>query len=170
VSAATELLRRLSEIGASIQPAGEKLVLRAGAKPVPAELVKQLRADKTQVLAALTAPAATGDSAWWRREFTVRTLGRLFGNRTIDEAEQLAFERLIVEWHRQHGVRVPGWQCAGCGGPVGSLAWLDFDDGNRVHFDEQRACLIRYGERWRGTARRALIAMGLQPPAGTDVL
>jgi hypothetical protein len=42
-------------------------------------------------------------------------------------------------------------------------------DGNRVHL-AILDCLIRHGERWRAAATRALIAMGLQPPAGEGAL
>ena len=40
---AGELLRRLSGIGAAIIPAGNKLILRAGKRPVLGELVRTLR-------------------------------------------------------------------------------------------------------------------------------
>ncbi len=51
---APELLDRFAEIGASVRPGGEdRLVVRAGARPVPAALVRQLREAKAQILAAL---------------------------------------------------------------------------------------------------------------------
>ena len=92
MTAVAELLRRLSDIGASIHLAGDNLILRTGTRPVPAELVRRLRADKAEVLVALSAPPKPHASAWWRREFTVRTLDRLLGNRTLSEAERLAFQ------------------------------------------------------------------------------
>jgi hypothetical protein len=61
MSASAELLRRLSEIGATVSPAGDKLVVRAGTTPVPAELVKHLRAAKAEVLAALMPPSGQRD-------------------------------------------------------------------------------------------------------------
>ncbi len=66
---AQELLDRFAEIGASVRPGGEdRLVVRAGARPVPAALVRQLREAKAQILAALASglePQAgdAGDSA-----------------------------------------------------------------------------------------------------------
>lgn len=42
MSSVSELLDRLAEIGATIRPAGDHLILRAGSKPVPAALVKRL--------------------------------------------------------------------------------------------------------------------------------
>jgi hypothetical protein len=61
------------------------------------------------------------------------------------------------------GKRWPTWQCAGCDAPIGGSQALNLPDGNRVHF-EPIDCLIRFGERWRGDASAALIALGLEPP------
>ena len=71
-----------------------------------------------------------------------------------------------VRWHRLHGERVPKWQCAGCGEPVGGLATLDLADGNRVHLNKLD-CLLSYGERWRSEAAAGLEALGLDPPPGS---
>ena len=66
----------------------------------------------------------------------------------------------------RHGERVDRKCCAGCRAlftdddPV-----LDLIDRNRVHHDDDHACLIWYGTRWRAAARRALVALGLQPPS-----
>ncbi len=40
----------------------------------------------------------------------------------------------------------------------------------RVHFDEERECLIRFGQRWRNEAVAALQAIGIEPPAGFELL
>ena len=42
---------------------------------------------------------------------------------------------------------------------------LDLIDGNCVHDRAGNGCLIHHGERWRAAATRALVGMGLQPPA-----
>jgi hypothetical protein len=65
----------------------------------------------------------------------------------------------------EHGERLPPHLCAGCRRPIGEAAALDLIDGNRVHDSDGYACLIPYGERWRSTASRALLAMHLPPPA-----
>lgn len=82
------------------------------------------------------------------------------------QACSLAWGELQNHWHRLFGAKLPGWQCAGCGAPIGPGDRFDTGDGNRVHFDDRHGldCLIAYGARWRGAATRALAAMGLEPP------
>jgi hypothetical protein len=109
----------------------------------------------------------TAAPVWWRG---------LYGEKLAKyrahphaEAERLAYGELILQWHRWNGWRWPFWQCAGCGAPISGVAALDLADGNRVHFDE-RGCLIRFGRRWRGEAVAALRAIGLDLPAGFELL
>jgi len=81
----------------------------------------------------------------------------------------LAYSELILQWHRWNGRRWPLWQCAGCDAPIKGAAVLDLADGNRVHFD-QRECLSRFGERWRGDAVAGLRVLGFKPPKDFEVL
>ena len=81
-----------------------------------------------------------------------------------DEAARLAWGEMQLRWHQLHGRRVPEWQCAGCGEPIGGLAALALTDGNRVHLNKLD-CLLSYGEYWRAAATCALMALGLHPPA-----
>jgi hypothetical protein len=81
----------------------------------------------------------------------------------------LAYGELILQWHRWNGRRWPLWQCAGCDAPISGAAALDLADGNRVHFDE-RECLSRFGERWRGEAVAGLRVLGFEPPKGFELL
>ena len=80
------------------------------------------------------------------------------------EAVGLAWGEMQVRWHRLHGKRVPVWQCAGCGEPIGGYAVLMLADGNRAHLDKLD-CLLSFGQRWRCEATAALQALGLDPPA-----
>jgi hypothetical protein len=82
----------------------------------------------------------------------VRRRDPLRGDRRKDEAERLAYGELLDEWRNSHGRRWPVWQCAGCDEPIGGLSVLLLADENRVHFDEERECLVRFGRRWRGDA------------------
>jgi hypothetical protein len=76
------------------------------------------------------------------------------------EAHRLAWGKVINLWHMRHGERIPPHLCAGCREPMGHAAALDLMDGCRVHDDAEYECLLRYGQRWRGTAERALEAAG----------
>ena len=156
-----DLLDRLSEIGATIRPAGGHLILRAGSKPVPADLVKRLHKAKAEVLATLVPEVIEGRR--WRERFTVLTFAWGAGKRDWEAARRLAWCDLQNEWHKRHGRRWPAWQCAGCERPIGGLDAIDLPDKSRVHF-EPIDCMINYGLRWRGDAQRGLIALGLKPP------
>jgi hypothetical protein len=162
MTSAEELLDRLVDAGAKIEAADGRLIVRAGARPVPGELVQRLRTAKAEVLATLSL-------VWWRRQLVVRTIDReLLGARPHGDAARLAWGELECRWHKLYGERTPEWQCAGCGEPIGGNPSLDFQDGNRVH-SQGMDCLIGYGKRWRGAAAHALIAMGLEPPPELDM-
>src|SRR6266567_2922483 len=104
MTAGRELLDRLAEIGATVRAGGDDhLIVRAGATPVPAELVQQLRQAKAEVLAALAAPSEGHNAAWWRDFFEERA-----AHLEIDagypriEAEMRAFSECVAEWHLRH--------------------------------------------------------------------
>jgi hypothetical protein len=180
MSAADELLTRLAEIGAAIAPKGDQLILRAGRRPIPGELVRRFRRAKGEVLATLAsidrAPHRVADhgdepdvrdAKWWQRQFTIRTIHwGLSGRRTKADAEGLAYGELLDEWRKSHGRRRPVSQCAGCDDSIGGSRALLLIDGNRVHFDEVCECLIRFGQRWRDEAATGLRMIGLDPPPG----
>jgi hypothetical protein len=178
-----ELLDRLAAIGAVVKSDGDSLILRAGQKPISGELVSDLRRAKGEILARLrslesasqnAARSEVGDNfdtKSWRRHFTIRTIAwGLSSSWTKVEAERLAYGELLNEWRKLRGRRWPPWQCAGCDGPIGGLSALVLADESRIHFDEERECLIRFGRRWRSEAVAALQAIGLDPPAGFELL
>lgn len=156
------LLAEIAGAGARIEARGERLRLTAS-KPLPADLVARIRAAKPALLAAL---AEVSD--WQARH--LEALSHWGALRPADAA-RLAWGELQVRWHRLHGERVPEWQCAGCGEPIGGGEALMLSDSNRVHLDQARRfeCLIAYGQRWRGAATRALEKLGLKPPAEEHV-
>lgn len=181
MTAAREVLDRLTEIGATVKPAGDRLVVRAGPQPVPGELVQRLREAKAEILAALAPDGRTtgaaeafcrcdpGEAAWWRRHFIIRAIDCGVGvARSRAEAKRLAWAELQNRWHRLHGERVPRDLCAGCRRLLGGAEALDLIDGNRVHIADGYDCLIRHGERWRGMATAALLSMGLAQPAESE--
>jgi hypothetical protein len=172
------ILDRARETGLTVQADGNELVIR-GPKRAEA-MVWVLAKHKAEVLAVLAsvehvaqraperAPQA-GEISWGAR-YRRRVVDWMRGGRRKDEAERLAYGELLDEWRNSHGRRWPVWQCAGCDEPIGGLSVLLLADENRVHFDEERECLIRCGRRWRGEAVAELQALGFEPPAGFKVL
>lgn len=154
-----ELISAVHASGGTIRCDGDMIELWAPA-PLPANLVARIREAKPALLAALAEPAD-----WLARYCEALVYwGALH---PPGKAARLAWGELQNRWHRLHGERVPEWQCAGCDEPIGGLPVLDLGDGNRAHLD-RLDCLIRYGERWRGAATRALVSIGLQPPTECD--
>jgi hypothetical protein len=161
MSHAEDLIRRVIECGAKVEAADGRLIVRAGAHPVPGELVERLREAKTDVLENLS-------PSWWRRQFVACTVNyELGGTRSHEEAARLAWGELECRWLWLYGEPLPEWQCAGCGEPIGATPCVHFQDGNRVHL-QSMDCLISYGKRWRGAAAQALLAMGLESPLVSD--
>jgi hypothetical protein len=87
------------------------------------------------------------------------------GHYSRTEAQALAWSEVQTRWHMEHGERVSCDSCAGCRRSIGTEKTLDLIDGSRVHLDDGNSCLLRHGERWRAAATRALMALGLRPPA-----
>jgi len=170
MTAGRELLDRLAEIGATVRAGGDDhLIVRAGATPVPAELVQQLRQAKAEVLAALAAPSEGHNAAWWRDFFEERA-----AHLEIDagypriEAEMRAFSECVAEWHLRHDALPEPVNCAGCGGELDPQVGLVLDRGVRVHFGGtyEVGCVIAYDRRSRDTAITALRILRLDPPEG----
>jgi len=172
---ALDLLARIRRHGGDVKLiAPDRLRVKAPPVLLP-EFLEQVRAVKPELLTVLAAVApackpvrqaqtapALGPS-WWRDRFTSLTFEWCLGERDWEAAKRLAWGDLENEWHQLHGQHWPSWQCAGCDAPIGGLEALNLPDGSRVHVDPID-CSIRFGRRWRGTARAALIALGLDPP------
>ena len=124
-------------------------------------VVKLLAEHKAEVLAALSPSFVS--ATCWRERFVAKSVQWFVGGRHWNAAKRLAWGDLENEWHHQYGKRCPPWQCAGCGAPIGDSLALNLPDGNHVQF-EPFDCLIRFGKRWRSDARKALVALGLEPP------
>ena len=78
MSTVDRLLDNLSRIGATIRPAGDRLILRAGATGVPAELVRRIRA-KSELLAAVSPQGY--ETRYWHERFTALTFAWGAGTR-----------------------------------------------------------------------------------------
>jgi hypothetical protein len=156
-----DLISAVHTAGGKIRRDGDMIELLAPA-PLSADLVARIREAQPALLAALGEPAD-----WHARHRDALAYWSTL--HPADVAALLAWGELECRWHRFYGGRTPDRQCAGCGQPIGGVASLDLPDATRVHFDERWACLIRYGERWRGAAKHALIAIGVKPPSGTEI-
>jgi hypothetical protein len=103
MSRATSLLRDLEAIGATVEPAGTQLILRAGATAIPASLVRRVREAKSDLIAILT----TSDDAGGLQ--TQELAGPL------PPPESRSIEVRVVEWLDQHPSPSPEGACAWCG-------------------------------------------------------
>jgi hypothetical protein len=102
MTVARNLLEDLAVIGATIKPAGDRLILRAGRIAIPAELVSRIRAAKTDLLTTLSmgADRPGGEDA--------RAQDRPASTHT-------AIEPQISEWLNQHPAPSRPGHCAWCG-------------------------------------------------------
>jgi hypothetical protein len=110
MSAALELILDLRSIGARIEPAGERLILRAGSEAIPASLVRRVREAKAEILATLLA----GANAAIQNDCDCDANEDGRSDRTI--------ESFCVEWLNQHPASSPAGSCALCGKPETSDA------------------------------------------------
>jgi hypothetical protein len=106
MNAARALLDELATIGATVEPVGNRLVLRAGSAAIPATLVNRVRRAKTDLLAVLA--AGEGREA---RE------GHVGETRPTSEA-------CIVDWLNEHPEPSAPGRCAWCSRPESIAAMV----------------------------------------------
>ena len=171
-TSAIALLATIRRHGGDIKlMSAERLKIVAPPTLLP-DFVEQARAVKSELLIALSGPAPpfryhlcppNADQVQrWQERLTANAFDWFNGRRDWDAALRLAWGDLENEWHALYGLRSPAWQCAGCGKPISGRDAINMPDGNRVHF-EPIDCMIDFGRRWRGEARRALVTLGLRP-------
>jgi hypothetical protein len=156
---AVALLYRARHAGLRLEATGDTLKITGPKRAEP--VVRLIAAYKSKVLAVLT--ATKNEPRYWHERLTARTFEWFNGTRSWISAQRLAWGDLENEWHSLYGVRWPAWRCPGCEKSITGLDAINLPDGNRVHF-EPIECIIEFGRRWRGDARRALIALGVEPP------
>ena len=100
MNAARELLDDLALIGATVEPAGDRLILRAGPMAIPARLVNRVREAKADLIATLARHDASEQASGSQRQFKCRTL-----------------EACAIEWLNQHPASSQSGRCAWCGRP-----------------------------------------------------
>ena len=146
--AARDLLDDLAVIGATIEPAGDRLILRAGAAAIPADLVSRIRQTKAELLTMLAThpvPAVLG------------TLSRC-------KAEAQTFECRVAEWLNRNPAPTPAGRCAWCTKfETRSAMVLPFGTEPGTHAWLHAECWPTWHQARRADAIAALKAMGLAP-------
>jgi hypothetical protein len=149
MSVAHKLLQDLAVIGATVQPAGKQLILRAGATPVPADLVRQLRAAKTDLIALLNSSDenASGNPS---EKSAVQARPQ--------EPTRPSTETRVIEWRNQHPEPSPAGFCTWCNKPeTPSAVVVPFGVVPGTHTWLHPECWPAWSEARRRKALSALI-------------
>jgi hypothetical protein len=154
MSAARDLLADLDLIGARLEPAGDRLILRAGRTAVPSALVRRVREAKADLLATL---AVCTDQTVLRRDQN-REHGE---NSPLHQAEDWTFESAVVEWLNQHPAPSAPGRCAWCSRPESpSAVVLAFGTEPGTHAWLHAECWPAWHQARRADAVAALRATG----------
>lgn len=157
MSAARNLLADLALIGAKLEPAGDRLILRAGPTAIPAALVSRVREAKADLLATL---AACPDRAAHRGNED-RKHG---GNSPRHQAKDRSFECFVVEWLNQHPAPSAPGRCVWCGESESlSAVVLPFGTEPETHAWLHAECWPAWQQARRADAIAALAATGVGP-------
>jgi hypothetical protein len=141
MSRVRNLLDDLAVIGATVEPAGTQLILRAGPTAIPATLVRQVREAKNDLIAILGA----SDHA--------KRLG------TAGQSEDRSLEARRVQWLDRHPSPSPAGACAWCGTLETPYAIvLPFGVQPGTHTWLHAECWSAWHQARRGEALRALQA------------
>jgi hypothetical protein len=148
MNAARELLDDLAVIGATVEPAGDRLILRAGPTAIPARLVNRVReakADLIETFARHEAGEEREPSGKSQRQFKPR-----------------GFEACVVEWLNQHPAPSAPGRCAWCGRPESPAAVVvPFGTEPGTHTWLHAECWPAWYQSRRAEAAMALRRMGI---------
>ena len=100
MNAARQLLDDLAVIGATVEPAGDRLILRAGPTAISAALVNRVREAKADLIATLR-------GSKHGQQKPAKSPDRQFPHPTS--------EARVVEWLNEHPTPSPPGRCAWCG-------------------------------------------------------
>jgi hypothetical protein len=156
MNAARELLDDLAVIGATVEPAGDRLILRAGPTAIPAKLVNRVREAKADLIATLARHEAceqdpASDS---EPQFKCRTL-----------------DACVVEWLNRNPSFSLAGRCVWCGKPQTPSAMVLPFGASEHHAWLHAECWSAWYQRRREEAVLALRGMGItglpsdEPPA-----
>ena len=147
MNAARELLDDLALIGATVDPAGDRLILRAGPMAIPARLVSRVREAKADLIATFARHEASEQdpSGKSQRQSKCRTL-----------------EACAIEWLNQHPAPSQSGRCAWCGRPESPGAVVvPFGTEPGTHAWLHPECWGLWYQRRREEAVLALRGMGI---------
>jgi hypothetical protein len=169
VNAARKLLDDLALIGATIEPVGDRLILRAGSTAIPADLVIRIRQTKAELLDAL--PASSADRDWTGEDWEAYCDGRagfleFDGGLPRTTAEAQAFEACVVEWLNRNPAPSPAGRCTWCGDrETDSARVLPFGTEPGTHAWLHSECWLPWCKHRQKEAASALRRMGIRPPS-----
>ena len=154
MNAARDLLHDLAIIGATVEPMGDRLILRAGSTAIPATVVNRVREAKADLIAMLALRNDRG-LAREEREPADKSVDQQFKHRSL--------EACIVDWLNQHPAPSMPERCAWCGKPESpSAVVLPFGTMPGTHAWLHAECWPAWHQALRADAIAALCAMGIQ--------
>jgi hypothetical protein len=171
------LISRLAQCDVTLRSDGDNVIINGPDELVTNALIREIRAAKAEILAALT----KGGAADLRYLYHERAGICEDGGQNRARAETRAWNQVASHWHRQHGTRNSDdlgtsgkfhhkFVCAGCGQPLdGAPNVVLFPHGERAHADDGFDCIRRYIARWRSEAATALSAIGIPTPREIEV-
>ena len=144
MNAARELLDDLAVIGATVEPAGDRLILRAGPTAIPAKLVNRIREAKADLIATLASHEAREEQA-----------------PSVKPLHQFNRRAYIVKWLNQHPAPSAPGRCAWCGRSESpSAVVLPFGTEPGTHTWLHAHCWPAWHQSRR---EEAAIALGMAP-------
>ena len=161
---------------AAVRAAGGDVVLTDGrlrlvaSSPLPAEVVEQVTAAKSDLLALLSNASSGWDATDWHAFYDERAgIAEFDGGLSRPEAEARAWECSVAHWiNMTPPVIDSADHCPVCGRPVGTIQTGAIPTarpgGGYVWL--HRGCHAQFMIRRRVDARRALVGVGLKPSQG----
>ena len=163
MTTAPNLLAQVEAAGGTIEVHADKLRLKAP-RPLPDDLLDDLRARKAEIIALLTPSTDTSSAEDWLVHFEERAgIGEFDGDLSRPDAEARAFECCIIEWMERNPPRsVDPDRCIYCGAALGEPGRdaVPFLSG-RGHVWLHQRCHSPWHAARRVEAARALMAMGI---------
>jgi hypothetical protein len=98
MNVARDLLDDLAMIGATVEPAGDRLILRAGSTAIPARLVSRVREAKAELVALLTESTHVAPSESIKPDPLARKVHRGIGPIGLMKAMDSVPKRYLAAW------------------------------------------------------------------------